>query len=239
MPEAGWSVDGLDGLAQGFDVELLEGDGVGVGEVLAVVPVGLLVVGGGLVEERCGDEDEELLGADAAVGVVLQLFGGEIFGYFLQLLFGQVAVGVEVAEQVGVVDPRGDGGFEEGYVFLFLVGVVAEVGVAGLDEDDGPQAYLAQDGGQVDAGVDAVGLARVPHLVEEAYVLHVGGGRGVGGAGDGGVGEAAQQCVVPDGQHLLLYVGLGAGLVALEACDDAPERASERICGIWGCSSLT
>ncbi len=93
--------------------------------------------------------------------------------------------------------------------------------MAGLDEDDGPQAYFAQDGGEVDAGVDAVGLARVPHLVEEAYVLHVGGGRRVGGAGDGGVGEAAQQRVVPDGQHLLLYVGFGAGLVALEAGDDA------------------
>ena len=89
--------DGLDCLAEGFDVELLERDGVGVLEVLAVGLVGLLVVGGGFVEEGGGDEDEELVGGEAAVGIVLQLTGGEVFGYLADLFLGQAPVGVEIA----------------------------------------------------------------------------------------------------------------------------------------------
>lgn len=119
------SDDGLHRLTQGLDVELLEGDGVGVEEVLQVVVVGLLVVGGGFFEEGGGELDEELVGGGATGCVVVELFGGEVFGYFFELVVGQVAVGVEVAEELRVVDPGGDGGFKEGDVFLLLVGVVA------------------------------------------------------------------------------------------------------------------
>ena len=93
--------------------------------------------------------------------------------------------------------------------------------MAGLDEDNGLEAYFAEDGGEEDAGIDAVGLAAVPHLVEEAYVLHVGARRGVGGAGDRGVGDAVREGVVPDGEDLFLDVLRAVGLVAREAADGA------------------
>ena len=86
----------------------------------------------------------------------------------------QTSVGVEAALQLRDVDPRGDGGLDELEVTAVAVCIVSEVGVAGLDEDDGTDAYLAEDGGEEDAGIDAVGLASVPHIVEETYVLHIG-----------------------------------------------------------------
>ena len=52
-------------------------------------------------------------------------------------------------------------------------------------------------------------------------MLHVGPWRGVGGAGDGGVGDAAGEGVEPDGEYLVADgVGVG-GLVAGEPADGA------------------
>lgn len=189
--------------------------------MVAVGFVCLAVVFGGFVEERSCDEDEYLVGGDAAVAVVVELVGCDVFGYFVELFFGDLPVGEERAAQLGEIDPGGDGCFEEGDVFVFAVGVVAEVGVAGFDEDDGSEAYLAQDGGEEDAGVDAVGLTCVVDFVEEADVLDVGAWVGVGGAGDGGVGNAAVEGIVPYGEGLVGDVGGARGLVALEFAHDA------------------
>lgn len=215
------SVDGLDGLAEGLDVELLVGDGGGVGEVVAVGEVGVLVVLRGLVEERACDEDKELVCGEELVVVVFELFGREVFGDFLEVLFRDATVWVEVFAYLREVDPSGDGGFECGDVFTLFISVVAEVGVAGFDEDDGAEANLAEDGGEEDAGIDAVGLTGGEHFVEEAYVLYVGTRGGVGGAGDGGVGDAAVEGVVPDGEGLLGDILGAVGLVAGESVDDA------------------
>ena len=130
------------------------------------------------------------------------MFGAEIFGHAFQLRFRQAAVVVEGSFEFREVGPGCDGGFKQGDVFAFGVGVVAEVGVAGFDEDDGFESDFAEDGGEEDAGVDAVGLTGVPHLVEEADVLDVGARGGVGGAGDGAVGDAAVEDVVPYGEDL-------------------------------------
>ena len=92
--------------------------------------------------------------------------------------------------------------------------------MAGLDEDDGLEANLAHDGGEEDAGVDAVGLSRVVDLVEEAYVLDVGAFGWGRGTGNGGVGDAAFKGVVPDGLDLRGYT-LCIFLVASDTCDDA------------------
>lgn len=78
--------------------------------------------------------------------------------------------------------------------------------MAWFDEDDWAEAYLAEYGGEEDAGIDAVGLACVEYFVEEADVLDVGARVGVGCAGDGGVGDAAVEGVVPDGESLFCDV---------------------------------
>ena len=133
----------------------------------------------------------------------------------------EASLGVEALLEFWEVDPGGDGGFEEFYFgVVFFVGVVSEVGVAWFDEDEWAESYLAEDGGEEDAGVDAVGLMGVEDLVEEPDVLHVGGGGGVGGAGDGGVGDAAVEGIVPDGKDLFAS-GVGAVLVSGDASDDA------------------
>ena len=215
------SVDGLDLVAEEFDVELLVGDGVGVGEVLAVGVVGLAVVFGGFLEEAAGDVEFELGEVELALPVVFYILLGEVFAYLLEFVVRQASVVVEAPLEVWEVDPRGDGGFEECYLLAVAVGVVAEVGVTGFDEDDGLEAEFAEDGGEEDAGIDAVGLSGVVDFVEEADVLDVGAGRGVGGAGDGGIGYSVVEGVVPDGEDLVGDVGGAVGLVAGEAGDGA------------------
>ena len=227
MVAGGGSIDGLDLLAEELDVELLVGDGIAVGKVLAVGVVCVAVVFGGLLEEAAGDGEFELVEGHTALLIALYLVLRQVFLHLLELSFWQASVVVEAALEVGEVDPRGDGGFEEGYLLAVAVGVVAKVGVAGLDEDNGLEAYFAEDGGEEDAGIDAVGLAAVPHLVEEAYVLHVGAQRGVGGAGDRGKmgistfflalkpGNKSQEQLfqdVQDGVYITEVQGLHAGL---------------------------
>ena len=56
-----------------------------------------------------------------------------------------MSVWEEVALEVGEVHPGGDRCFEESDVAAVAVGVEAEVGVAGFDEDDCFEAYFAQD----------------------------------------------------------------------------------------------
>lgn len=132
----------MDVLPENLDIKLLIADGRGVGEVVAVVEVGLAVVLGGLVEKGACDEDEEVVSADVAGAVIVELLLGEVFGYLSEFFLREEALVVEGFAELGEVDPAGDGGFEEGDVLGLLVGVVAEVGVAGFDEDDRAEAYL-------------------------------------------------------------------------------------------------
>ena len=120
-----------------LDVELLVGDGGGVGEVFAVSLVGFTVVLGGFVKEAAGDGEFNLLEGERTLLVLFNLLFAEVLLNLLPLGVGQASVGIEAALEVGEVDPRGDGGFEECELLAVTVGVVAEVGVAGFDEDDG------------------------------------------------------------------------------------------------------
>ena len=190
------------------------GDGGGVGEVFAVGLVGFTVVLGGFVKEAARNGKFNLLEGERTLLVLFNLLLAEVLLNLLPLGIGQTSVGIEAALEVGEVDPGGDGGFEERELLAVAVGVVAEVGVARFDEDDRFEAEFAEDGGEEDAGVDTVGLARGEDFVEEADVLHVGARRGVGSAGDGGVGDAVVEGVVPDGEHLVADGLRTAGLIA-------------------------
>ena len=126
---------------------------------------------------------------------------------------------VVVARKSREIGPAGNGGFEQLEGTAPVVGVVAEIGVAGLDKDDGFQPNLAHDGGEEDARIDTIGLTGVVDLVEEADVLDVGMLGGRRGAGDGGIGDAAFEGVIPDGFDLADH-GLCILLIARDAGDD-------------------
>ena len=233
-------VDGLDHLAELLDVELLVLHVVGVGEVALVCVVVVAVVFGGAEEEVVRDGAFELVESHLAFFPLFFLVVGEVFLIFGVHSFGDAlrsdglgAIGKDllmVAREGWKIDPAGDGGLKNVDVFAHSVGVVAEVGVAGLDEDDGFEAYLAHDGGEEDAGIDAVGLAGVIDFVEEAYVLHVRARCWGGGAGDGRVGDAVLEGIAPDGFDLcddtLRFVKLVASYLGDDALvEDAREDA--------------
>lgn len=83
---------------------------------------------------------------------------------------------VEASVKVWEVDPRGDGGFEEVDVTPILVSIVAEIGMAGFNEDNGFKTKFSEDGCEEDAGIDTVGLTGVADFVKETDVLYVGSG---------------------------------------------------------------
>ena len=86
-------------LAQELDVELLETDGSGVGEVFAVGEVGFAVVFGGFFEEALGEGCFELLEREFPVVPFLALFGGEVFEYFVGDVLGECAFGAHSRPQ--------------------------------------------------------------------------------------------------------------------------------------------
>lgn len=203
--------------AEEFDVKLLVGDGGGVGEVNAVGEIGFAVVFRGFVEEASSHGFFECGEIHLSGFVLRYFFFGEVFFDAGEFVFRESAIGIEISLELGKVDPGSDGGLKEFDVFAVAVGVVAEVGVAGFDKDDGFESYFAKDGGEEDACVNAVGLSSGKDFVEESDMLDIGARRWVGGAGDGGVGDAMVESVVPDGEDLVAYGLRAAGLVASEA----------------------
>ena len=136
--------DGLDGLAELFDVQLLVANLCGVCKVVAVGREGLGVVDLSFLEEAAGDGCLQIVERHPSVVPTLNIVLRKVFGYFLELLLWQPAFGIDTALQFQQVDPRGYGGFEGHQTPALFVAVVAQVGVTGLHEDDGANAYLTQ-----------------------------------------------------------------------------------------------
>ena len=118
------------------------------------------------------------------------MFWADIFGQIVEVAVGNATSFAHVFDDLGIVDPRGDGGLDKVDVFLFPIGVIAQIGVAGFDEDDGLEAYFAKDGGEENACVYTISLAGVIDLIKEPNMLYVGVRGGVGGACYGRVCEA-------------------------------------------------
>lgn len=215
-PPATRLIDRLDLLSKKLYIELLVGDAGSVGKMVTIGIVGFTVILGSLVKEAAGNSQFEILEGHGTFLILCHFAVGEILFHALPFGIGKSPVGIEGTLEVGEVDPRGDGGFEERYVFTVAVGVVTEVGVAGFDEYDGFQAQFSEDRGEEDTCVDAIGLTGIEDFVEEAYVLNIGAWRGVGGTGDGGVSDAVVEGVIPYGEDLVAYGLSGTGLVAGE-----------------------